>query len=89
MFCFDTAFLSGKFNLLPEDKILDWSKFKVFAEDSFKIAQMVPTFYVENIEGKGENAGYKGCFKNNVSVFVLQTHSHTRRPFDAPGKQAF
>ena len=49
---------------------------------------------VENIVGKGENAGYlhfllvQQCFLK-ASVSGSFTHSHTKTPFDAPGKQAF
>ena len=48
------------FNSLPEDTILDWSKFKAFADDKIKVAKMMIFVLdgVENIVGKGENAGY-------------------------------
>ena len=36
------------FQLKPNDKFLDWSILKVFADDKIR---------VENIVGKGENAG--------------------------------
>ena len=53
-----TAWWSG-FNSLPNDKMLDWSKFKTFADDKFKVAKMTISVFdrVENIVGKGENAG--------------------------------
>ena len=49
------------FNPLPHGKILDLSKLKAFADDSFKVSQMVQFCIdrVENIVGKGENAGYQ------------------------------
>ena len=50
-----------KFNSLPNDKILDWFKLKTFADNkinSNKILKLV-SGRVENIVGKGENAGYQ------------------------------
>ena len=46
-------------NSLPHNKILDWSKLKAFAYDIMKMLKMIIyVFYkVENIVGKGENAG--------------------------------
>ena len=46
-------------NPLPDDKILDWSKLKAFADDNLKAAKMMISLYdrVENIVGKKENAG--------------------------------
>ena len=48
-----------KFN--SHDKYLDWSKFKEFADDNLSVAKMAKLVFnrVENIEGKGENAGYQ------------------------------
>ena len=50
-----------RFNTLPDDKILDQSNFKAFAEDNFKVVQIIfcVSDRVENIVGKGENAGYQ------------------------------
>ena len=41
---------------LLNDKILDWSKFKVFAEDILNVARIMISVsnWVENIVGKGE-----------------------------------
>ena len=48
-------------NSLPNDKILNWSKFKAFADDKINVTQKYEFFFflerVENIEGKGNNAG--------------------------------
>ena len=46
---------------LPNDKILDWSKFKAFADDKIITTQKLQLALgrVENIVGKGENAGYQ------------------------------
>ena len=48
-------------NPLPDDKILDWSKLKAFADDNLNVAKMMISLYdrVEKIVGKGENAGYQ------------------------------
>ena len=48
-------------NPLPNDKFLDWSKLKAFADEKMNVTQKT-NFYlesVENIVGKGENAGYQ------------------------------
>ena len=48
-------------NFLPNDKILDWTKLKTFADDKLDIAKTMISVYdrVENIVGKGENASYQ------------------------------
>ena len=48
-------------NSLPNDKNLDRFKFEAFADYKLKVVQMTRfVFYmVENIVGKGENAGYQ------------------------------
>ena len=47
--------------LLPNDKTIDWSEFKAFADDKINVAKMARSSFnrVENIAGKGENAGYQ------------------------------
>ena len=47
-------------NPLPDDKILALPKLKSFADKHFSVVQVVQTFLdrVENIVGKGENAGH-------------------------------
>ena len=49
------------FNLLPDDKILDWSKLKQFADNNFKFDENSKKFSkrVENTVGKGEIACYE------------------------------
>ena len=49
------------FNSLPNDKILDWTKFRAFADDKLNVAKMMIFVCdrVENIVRKGENAGYQ------------------------------
>ena len=46
---------------LPNDKILKLTKLKTFAVHKTNVAQMMISVFdrVENIVGKGENAGYK------------------------------
>ena len=46
---------------LPNDNFLDWTKFKAFADDNLNVAKRMISVYdrVENIVGKGENAGYQ------------------------------
>ena len=53
--------LANGINSLPNDKILDWSKLKAFADDIFKGTEIIVFVFdsVENIVGKGENAGYQ------------------------------
>ena len=49
------------FNPLPDDKILDWSKLKQFADDNYKFDENSRKFskQVENTVGKGEIACYE------------------------------
>ena len=46
---------------LPNDNFFKWTKLKALADDKLNVAKiMISVFsWVENIEGKGENAGYK------------------------------
>ena len=48
------------FNPLPDNRILDWSKLKEFADDNFKFDENYRKLskWVENTVGKGEIAGY-------------------------------
>ena len=47
-----------QFNSLPNNKILDWSKLKAFADDNINMTQKLKYVLerLENIVGKGENA---------------------------------
>ena len=49
------------FNPLPDDKILDWSKLKQFADDNFEFDVNSRKFsiLVENAVGKGEVTRYE------------------------------
>ena len=50
---------------LPNDKLLDCSKLKTFADDKIKVFKMMIFVFngVENIMGLGENAGNLNVFK--------------------------
>ena len=60
-------------NLLPNDKMLNWSEFKAFANDNLDSAQMMKLilYEVENMMGKGENAGQPALF-----VWVINTQGY-------------
>ena len=53
--------LSSKFNSSLNDKISDWSKLRAFADDKINVIEKLKFLLgrVENIAGKGENAGYQ------------------------------
>ena len=63
-----------QFYSLPNDKILDWSKFKTFADNEINVGETLKTVYgrVENFVGKGENAAYQHfllfpqCFQKSI-----------------------
>ena len=62
------------FNSLPKYKFLDWSKLKTFAENETDGSerQIFMGRWVENIAGKGENAGYwQVSFSHKVSKRLL------------------
>ena len=48
-------------NSLPNDKILDWSKLKAFADDNLNAIKKLKYVlgWVENMVGKGKNAGFQ------------------------------
>ena len=68
------------FNYLPNDKILDLSKLKAFADDKNKCDQGIAICLgrEENIVGNGENAGYQyfllfpQCFQKASFTEVLK-----------------
>ena len=59
---FDTE-LRMFINPFPNDKILDRTKLKAFADDKLNITKMTISSFdkVENTGGKGENAGNQSC----------------------------
>ena len=66
---------------LPNDKILDVTRLRAFADDKIDLAQMMISVFdkVENIVGKGENAGYQHfllfpqCFQKASSLGVVKS----------------
>ena len=65
------------FDSLPNNKILDLSKFKAFADNNLPVAKIAKfvSDWVENIVGEGENAGNLEVFMVSLSFF----HSIVRR----------
>ena len=63
-------------NSLPKDKILNWSKLEAFADDKINVSEKLKYVLgrIENIVGKGENAGYQHfllfpqCFQKTSST---------------------
>ena len=55
------CFSFNQFNPLPNNKILDVSKLKTFADNNLNVNRKLKFAFgrVENIVGKGENAGYQ------------------------------
>ena len=59
-------------NPVPNDRIVDWSKSKAFADDTINATYRRKFSFgcpVENIVGKGENAGYHHFLLFPLSVF--------------------
>ena len=57
-------------NSLPNNKVLDWSKLKALADDKINVTEKLNFVLgkVENIVGKGENAG-TSIFSFSYNVF--------------------
>ena len=53
--------LHQKINPFPNDRILDMTKLKAFADDKLNVAKLTVYLFiwVENTVWKGENAGYQ------------------------------
>ena len=62
-----------RLNSLPNNKILDWSKLKAFADNKIKILKIMIIVFdrVENIVGKGENASNQRKGGNCNQHFLL------------------
>ena len=58
-------------NSLPNDKILDWSKWKAFADDKLNVTENLKFVLgrVENIAGKGEKMLVTSIFSFFHHVF--------------------
>ena len=54
-------FIWYSINSLPNDKFYTYSKFKAFADNKINVTQKekFAMVWLENTEGKGENAGYQ------------------------------
>ena len=61
LLCFPKPSPFGSFDSLQNDKFLDWFSLKTFADDKINLAEKIKFVLgrVENIVGKGENAGYQ------------------------------
>ena len=82
-----------RFNSLPNDKILNWSKLKAFADVKIYVTEELKFVLgrIDKIVGKGENAGYQhfllfpqcrqnaSCFKmrNGLTLYSIYTHFNT------------
>ena len=72
--------VSFTFNSLQNDKILDWSKLKAFADDKLNVTKELKFVLgrEENIVGKGESAGnqhfllFPQCFQKVSFTEVLK-----------------
>ena len=72
---------NGLVNSLANYKILDVTKWKAFADDKINVAQMMISVIdrVENIVGKGKNAGYQHfllfpqCFQKSSCFKVIKS----------------
>ena len=63
-------------NFLPNDNILDWSKLKAFADGKISVNEKLKFGLgrVENILGKGENAGnqpFRTMFQKSLKVGIV------------------
>ena len=67
--------LSDSLNSLPNEKSLDWSKIKAFADDMMNITQMMISVFdrVQNIVGKGENVGIPTMFSKGFPLKVIES----------------
>ena len=61
---FQEPSLSEVFNPLPDDKYLDWSKFKAFEDNTVNVIAKLKFVLgrVEDFVGKGKNAGFPTMF---------------------------
>ena len=72
--------IEKKINSLPNDKTLDWLKFKAFADAKINVTENLKfvSERIQNIFGKGENAGYQHfllfpeCFQKPPSLDSLK-----------------
>ena len=70
----------GQLNTLPNNRILDWSKFKAFADNKSNVIEKLKFVLqrTESMVGKGENAGFQHfllfplCFQRPLSWVSLK-----------------
>ena len=71
---------------LYNDKYIDWSKLKAFADDKINVPQNL-TFLggrIENVVGKEENTGYQHfllflqCFSRSLKVLIVWERVKTK-----------
>ena len=80
------AVTNTQLKAFPNDKILDWSRLKAFADDSLNVTKMIISVFdrVENIVGNGEIACTSNfSFSYNVFKRLL---SQTRQKVSLFGK---
>ena len=73
--------IQGCFHPLPSDKFWAPTKLKAFADNKYNYAKMLISLFnrVENIVGKGENAGYQHfllfpqCFLRGLFLRVVKS----------------
>ena len=71
--------LSSSYNFLPNNKVLDWSKLKAFADNKVNSTEKLKFVFgsVENVVGKGENASFQHfllfpqCFQKASFLWLL------------------
>ena len=69
----------GRLNPLPDDKILDQTKLKAFADDKLNVTKIIISVFdrIENIVGKGEIACTSNfSFSHNVFKRSLSQTRH-------------
>ena len=79
------------FNSLPNDKILDWSKLKAFADNKINAAKQQAFFvgWIDNIVGKDEKTGYQDfllfqhCYQKAPFLGSLKSHDCVGKSFEA------
>ena len=82
-----TQMMGPVLNSLPNDKILDWSKLKAFADEKINVNQKLKSVlaWVENFVGKEENAGYQHFLRKEENAgyqhFLLFPQRFRKAPF--------
>ena len=63
---------------LPNNKILDWCKLKVFADDKINVNEKLKFSFkrIENIVGKGKNAALPTMFSKDILYRVIKSQDY-------------